>query len=232
MTLGDSCFGVDVNPSGGSRIVDIRRRAADPIEASGGEDPPVEIVRRKAQTMTDIKAGAEGTAKAAALSGRRVPRLVTCGHVAAAPRATAPNATSRWRRPAGLQAASTRSYPRGPRPFAAPLGTHVGAPRHPVLTPLRHVILSHQTRPQPSTPAFAHSNPRGTPCTVRLDGSPSARNRARRRRKCSSQAPRCMHRHTSAARPRHARRAQRALQHRRFGYNILWRGTSVIARTG
>ena len=47
MTLGDSCFGVDVSPSGGSRILDIKRRAADPIEASGGEDTLVEIARRR-----------------------------------------------------------------------------------------------------------------------------------------------------------------------------------------
>ena len=148
-------------------------------------------------------------------------------------RAKASDAAARWRRPSGLQADSTSPHPQRPRrPRAAPLRTHISASRHPVLTPLSHATLSHQTLLYPSTPAFAHSDPRGTPCTERLDGSPRARIRPRRGRKCPSRAPRRMHRHDSAPRACHAPRAQRALQHRRFGYNILWLGSSIIAKTG
>ena len=281
MTLGDSCFGVDVKPFGGLRIVDIERRAAGPIEASGGEGPPVEIARREAQAMTDIEAGAEGTAKAAALSGRRVTQPVTCCLLAAAPRleatyatpaarldrcrpsdpnatrvcaaprsraasrytlstssllltgrARAPGAAARWRHAPSPKAAWLRPHPRRPRrPDASPLRAHISASSHPVLTLLRHAALSHQTRLHPSTPAFARSDPRITPCIERQDGSPRARNRLRSGRKCVSQAPRRIHRHDSALRARHAPGAQRALQHRRFNYNILCLGSSMIAKT-
>ena len=233
MTLGDIRDGVDVNPSGDQQIADIKGRVADLFDAMDGEDPPSEIARSKALTATDFEAVALRTAKAAAQSGRHVKQPMTCRLVAPAPHATAPDATSRCRRPAGRQVASTRPCPRRPRrPYAAPLRARTSALRHPVLTPLCHAALSHQTWLHPSSPEFAHSDPLGTPCTERLDGSPRARNRARRRRKCPSRAPRRIHRHDSAPRARHAPGAQRALQHRRFGYNILWLCSSIIAREG
>lgn len=108
MTLGDIRDGVEVNPSGDLRIADIKGRVADLFDAMGGEDPPIEIARRMAQAMTDIEAGAERTAKAAALSGRRVTRLVTCGQVAAAPHVETPHAT--------LAARLDRCRPRDPNP--------------------------------------------------------------------------------------------------------------------
>lgn len=230
--------------------------------------------------MTDIEAGAEGAAKAAALSGRRATQPVTCCLLAAAPRVEAtyatpaarldrcqpsdPNATRgcaalcsksvsrytpstssplhtgrarapdtavRWRHPPSPKAAWSRPHPRRPRrPDASPLRAHISASSHPVLILLRHAALSHQTRLHPDTPAFARSDPRITPCTERQDGSPRARNCPRSGRKCPSQAPRRMHRHASAARPRHARKAQRAPQHRRLDHNILWFGSSVVAK--
>ena len=135
--------------------------------------------------------------------------------------------------PPARPAASTRPHPRRPRlSYAAPLRAHIGASRDPVTIPLPHATQSHQMPPCPSTPAFAHSDPRGTPCTEPVDGSPPARIRPRRGRKCPSRAPRRIDRHASAARPRHAPGAQRALQHRRFDCNILWLGSPIIAESG
>ena len=145
-------------------------------------------------------------------------------------RARASDAAARWHRPSGPQAASTRPEPRRlRRSYRAPLRAHISASWHPVLTPLSHATLSHQTLLHASNPAFGHFDPRRAPCTKRLDGSPRAQNRPRRRRKCPSRAPRRMHGHDSAPRARHAPGAQRALQHRRLGYNILWLGSSIIA---
>ncbi|MDE0392098.1 MAG: hypothetical protein OXI57_08530 [Rhodospirillales bacterium] len=44
-------------------------------------------------------------------------------------------------------------------------------------------------------------------------------------------APRRMDRHNSAPHFRHAHDAQRALQHRHFDYNIMWRGALIIAES-
>ena len=77
MTFGDSRVGGDFNTSGDPRIADIKRRAADLIDAIGGEEPPGEIARLKALAMTDIEAGATWAIKAAARLGGRVTRLVT-----------------------------------------------------------------------------------------------------------------------------------------------------------
>ncbi len=90
MTLGDSCFGVNVNPSGDPRIVDIKRRAAGPIEVSIGEDRPSGIAQFQALSMKNIETGTMRTAKAAALSGCRVTRPVPCRLVAAVPSVEAP----------------------------------------------------------------------------------------------------------------------------------------------
>ena len=59
--------------------------------------------------------------------------------------------------PPARPAASTRPHPRRPRlSYAAPLRVHIGASRHPVLTPLPQATLSHQTLLHPSTPAPQH----------------------------------------------------------------------------
>ena len=73
IALGDSRFGVDFNPSRNPRIADIKRRAADlidAIETIAGKNRPSEIARFKALTVTDIEAVAMWTAKAAAQSER------------------------------------------------------------------------------------------------------------------------------------------------------------------
>ena len=58
--------------------------------------------------------------------------------------------------PPARPAASTRPHPRRPRlSYAAPLRVHIGASRHPVLTPLPQATLSHQTLLHP-TPAPQH----------------------------------------------------------------------------
>ena len=169
--------------------------------------------------MTDFATVAMWTAKAAA---RHTPSTSSPRHTG---RATAPDAAARWRRSSGPQAALTRPHPRRPRrPYVAPLRAHIGASRHPVLTPLPQATLSHQTLLHPSTPAFAYPDPRGAPCTGRLDGSPRARNHPRRRRKYPKYRPCRIDAHDSALRARHAPRAQRTPQHRRFDYNILWPG--------
>ena len=135
--------------------------------------------------------------------------------------------------PPARPAASTRPHPRRPRlSYAAPLRVHIGASRHPVLTPLPQATLSHQTLLHPSTPAFAYPDPRGAPCTGRLDGSPRARNHPRRRRKYPKCRPCRIDAHDNALRARHAPRAQRTPQHRRFDYNILWPGRFIIAESG
>ena len=230
IALGNSRFGVDFNPSRNPRIADSKRRAADLIDAIEtivGENPPSEIARFKALTVTDIEAVAMWTAKAAA---RGTPSTSSPRHTG---RATAPDAAARWRRSSGPQAASTRPHPRRPRrPYAAPLRAHIGASRHPVLTPLPQATLSHQTLLNPGTPAFAYPDPRGAPCTGRLDGSPRARNHPRRRRKYPKCRPCRIDAHDNALRARHAPRAQRTPQHRRFDYNILWPGRFIIAESG
>ena len=96
IALGDSRFGVDFNPSRNPRIADIKRRAADLIDAVetiAGENRPSEIARFKALTVTDIGAVAMWTAKAAAQSERRVTRLVTYRVVAPAPHVEVPHTT-------------------------------------------------------------------------------------------------------------------------------------------
>ena len=96
IALGDSRFGVDFNPSRNPRIADIKRRAADlidAIETIAGKNPPREIARFKALTVTDIEAVAMWTAKVAAQSERRVTRLVTYRVVAPAPHVEVPHTT-------------------------------------------------------------------------------------------------------------------------------------------
>ena len=96
IALGDSRFGVDFNPSRNPRIADIKRRAADPIDAIetiAGENRPSEIARFKALTVTDIEAVAMWTAKAAAQSGHSVIQRVTCRLVPPAPRVDVPHVT-------------------------------------------------------------------------------------------------------------------------------------------
>ena len=278
IALGDSRFGVEFNPSRNPRIADIKRRAADlidAIETIAGENRPSEIARFKALTVTDIGAVAMWTAKAAAQSERRVTRLVTYRVVAPAPhvevphttpaarldrcpprdpnptrrcvaprtktasrhtpstssprhagRAKAPDAAARWRRPPGPQVTSTRPHPRRPRrPHAGSL-----APVEAHRRSARRIAKSHPCTTTSSTPAFARPDPRRAPRTELLDASPRARNRPRRRRKCLSRAPRRMDRHNGALRARHAPGAQRALQHRHFGYNILWLGPFTIEK--
>ena len=285
IALGDSRFNVDFNPSRNPRIADIKRRAADlidAIESIAGKNPPREIARFKALTVTDIEAVAMWTAKVAAQSGRCVMWLVTCRLVAPAPsveaphatpaarldrcpprdpsptrrcvaprtktasqhtrstsasrhagRAKTPDAAARWRRLPARRPPRRGSHLRRPRrPYAAPLRAHLVASRHPVLTLLPQATLSHQTLLHPSTPAFGHFDPRGAPCTKRLDGSPRAQNRPRRRRKYPKCRPCRIDAHDSALRARHAPRAQRTPQHRRFDYNILWPGRFIIAESG
>ena len=79
-------------------------------------------------------------------------------------RAKTPDAAARWRRLPARRPPRRGSHLRRPRrPYAAPLRAHIGASRHPVLTRLSQVALSHQMPPRPSTPAFGHFDPRGGP---------------------------------------------------------------------
>ena len=147
-------------------------------------------------------------------------------------RARAPDAAARWRRPAGPLAAATRLHPlQSPRPYAAPSRVHKSVSRHPVLR-LPRATRSHQTLLQRSAPANRHRDLRTYPRNLRARSCPRRPGHRSRTRKCPSRAPRGIVTHASAARARHALRAQRALQHRRLSYNILWFGQSIIAESG
>ena len=73
MTLGDSRVGIDFNPSGSKTIADLKRRAADFIDAVDAiellGEAPGEIARLKALAMTEIESAAMWAVKAAARSG-------------------------------------------------------------------------------------------------------------------------------------------------------------------
>ena len=148
-------------------------------------------------------------------------------------RARAPDTAARWRRPSGPQDASTRPHPLRPRrAYAVTRCAHISTLRHPVLTRLTHATRGHQTLLHRSTPANRHQDPRTHPRNLRARSCPRRPGHRSRTRKCPSRAPRRIDRHASAARARHALRAQRALQHRRLGYNILWLGPSIIVQLG
>ena len=211
MSLGDSRVGVDLNPSGAPRVADIERRAAHAIKTIGSANPPSTITRFKALAMTDVEVSAMGAAKAVAPSGRWVTRLATYRPAVPTLRAEAPRAV-----PAEDPPAAARGRPSIDPPCFRPESV---AKRPPPSAP-------------PSIPRISAFRSPRDPCTERLHGSPRARIRPRRGRKCPSRAPRRIDRHGSAPRPRHALRAQRAAQHRRLGYNILWLGPSIIAKSG
>ena len=69
MTLGNSRVGIDFNPSGSETIADIKRRAAELIDAIDVIQPPGEIARLKALAMTEIESAAMRAVMAAARSG-------------------------------------------------------------------------------------------------------------------------------------------------------------------
>ena len=136
------------------------------------------------------------------------------------------------RRAVDPQAASTTTHPGRPRrAYAALPRVRVSAWRHPVLTSLPHVMPSHQTLLHRSTPANRHHDPHTHPRNLRARSCPRRPGHRSRTRKCPSRASCCIDRHASAARLCHALRAQRALQHRRPGYNILWLGPSIIVKS-
>ena len=72
-TLGETRVGVDFNPSGSKTITDIKRRAADLIDAVNAiplpDEAPGEIARLKALAMTEIESASHWAVDAVARSG-------------------------------------------------------------------------------------------------------------------------------------------------------------------